>query len=41
MPEAELRAILGENALRLYGLDEGRLRAVAARIGPAVSDFAG
>jgi hypothetical protein len=33
VPEAEVRAILGENAVRCYGLDAARLRAVADRIG--------
>lgn len=40
VPEPELRAILGENALRLYGLDAGRLRPIAARIGPRPQEFA-
>ncbi len=39
VPEAELRAILGENALKLYGLDADRLRPVATRIGPRLADF--
>jgi predicted TIM-barrel fold metal-dependent hydrolase len=34
--EAELRLILGENVAALYGLDLGRLREVAERIGPKV-----
>ena len=40
VPEPELRAILGQNAVRLYGLDAERLRAVAARIGPGPEEFA-
>jgi len=40
VPEPELRAILGANAVRLYGLDGERLRRVAARIGPRPEDFA-
>ena len=34
VPEAEARAILGENTIRCYGLDRARLEAVARRIGP-------
>jgi predicted TIM-barrel fold metal-dependent hydrolase len=41
LPESELRAILGENAVRLYGLDRELLLRVATRVGPAVSEFAG
>jgi hypothetical protein len=40
VPEPELRAILGENALRVYGLDAGRLGPIAARVGPFPADFA-
>jgi predicted TIM-barrel fold metal-dependent hydrolase len=39
--EDEARRILGENAIRCYGLDRGRLAAVAARIGPKPSDLLG
>lgn len=38
VPETEARAILGENAIRCYRLDRGRLTAVAARIGPEAND---
>jgi predicted TIM-barrel fold metal-dependent hydrolase len=40
VPEPELRAILGGNALRLYRLDAERLRPIAERVGPALADFA-
>jgi len=38
-PEADVRAILGENAVQFYGLDEPALREVADRIGPEASRF--
>jgi predicted TIM-barrel fold metal-dependent hydrolase len=34
VPEDDTRAILGENALEVYGLDPSRLRPIADRIGP-------
>jgi predicted TIM-barrel fold metal-dependent hydrolase len=40
VPEAELRAMLGENAIRIYGLDTEGLAAHAARIGPKPASFA-
>ena len=40
LPEAELRAMLGGNAVRVYGFDAGALARVAARIGPRLEDFA-
>ena len=40
VPEAELRAMLGANALSVYALDPDALAAHAGRIGPAVEDFA-
>jgi predicted TIM-barrel fold metal-dependent hydrolase len=39
--ESELRAILGGNAIRFYSLPEAKLTAVAARVGPNVSDVLG
>ena len=36
LPERESRAILGENAARLYNLDLGALRAVASTLRPAL-----
>ena len=41
VPTDEARLMLGENALAFYGLDEARLRALAERIGPRVSDVLG
>lgn len=41
VPGDELRLMLGENAVRVLGLDRARLAAVAARIGPAVADVTG
>lgn len=40
VPEAELRAMLGGNAMRLYGFDPERLAIHAARIGPPAASFA-
>jgi predicted TIM-barrel fold metal-dependent hydrolase len=39
IPEAEVRMILGENALAVYDLDEPALRAIARRIGPKAGDL--
>jgi predicted TIM-barrel fold metal-dependent hydrolase len=39
LPETEIDAMLGANALNCYGLDAGPLNAIAARIGPLKSDF--
>lgn len=39
--ETELRAILGGNTIRVYGLPEAELAAVAERIGPKVDDILG
>jgi predicted TIM-barrel fold metal-dependent hydrolase len=41
VPEDEARMILGENAIRFYGLDEAKLKEVAERIGPAPEDVLG
>jgi predicted TIM-barrel fold metal-dependent hydrolase len=41
VPEGELRAMLGGNALPFFGLDGERLAAIAQRIGPAISDILG
>ncbi len=41
VPEDELRLMLGENAIRFFGLDEGALAAVADRIGPTVESITG
>lgn len=40
VPEPELRAMLGENAARVYGFDEQALALHADRIGPSVASFA-
>jgi hypothetical protein len=37
VPEHEARLILGENAIRFYGLDRDHLARVAARMSPAMS----
>src|SRR5262249_36494992 len=41
VPDDELRLMLGENAVRVMGLDRAKLAAVAARIGPTVDDVTG
>jgi hypothetical protein len=41
VPEDELRLMLGENAIRVLGLDRERLAAIAARVGPTVADVTG
>ncbi len=39
IPDEEIAAILGANAIRFYGFDEQQLRAVADRVGPEKSLF--
>jgi predicted TIM-barrel fold metal-dependent hydrolase len=39
LPEADLRRILGQNAIDLWGFDATRLQAVADRVGPTVEDL--
>ncbi len=39
--EDELRLILGENAIRTFGLDRAQLAAIASRIGPTVDAITG
>ncbi len=41
VPEAELRAMLGENVIRFFGLDRARLADLASRIGPTVDSVNG
>lgn len=41
VPEAELRAMLGENAIARLGLDGDALHAVGARVGPTYEDLMG
>lgn len=40
VPQAELRAMLGENAIRVYGFDVDSLARHAERVGPAIEKFA-
>jgi hypothetical protein len=40
LPEPEVRAILGGNAVRLWGFDPALLQEVADRVGPTVADVA-
>ncbi|MDQ1694935.1 MAG: hypothetical protein QOJ03_288 [Frankiaceae bacterium] len=39
VPEDELRAILGENAIRCYNLDRDKLAAIAKRIAPSPAEL--
>src|SRR5262249_19878405 len=41
VPERELRMMLGENAIRFFGLDRAPLAAIAEKIGPTVEEIAG
>ncbi len=41
VPDDELRLMLGENAIRVLGLDRANLAAVAERIGPTIADVTG
>ena len=41
VPEDELRLMLGENAIRFFGLDRERLAEIARRIGPTVEEIIG
>ena len=38
VPEAEVRAMLADNAARVYGFDLALLEPLAARFGPRVGD---
>ena len=40
VPDAELSAIFGHNAIGVYGFDAAALSTIAARIGPEKSAFA-
>jgi predicted TIM-barrel fold metal-dependent hydrolase len=40
MDPGEVRAMLGENAARLYGFDLGKLEPIAARVGPTPEEVA-
>jgi predicted TIM-barrel fold metal-dependent hydrolase len=39
LPPDQVRAMVGINALKVYGLDEGKLRAVADTIGPTMAQI--
>jgi predicted TIM-barrel fold metal-dependent hydrolase len=39
IPEDEVALLLGENAIKFYGLDRDALAKIAARVGPKKSDF--
>jgi hypothetical protein len=39
IPEAEMRAMVGTNAIAAYGLDYDKLRVVADKIGPTVEQI--
>jgi hypothetical protein len=39
VPDDELRLILGENAVRFFGLDHARLAEIAKRIGPTIDEL--
>ncbi len=41
VPEEEARLILGENAIRCYGLDRSSIESIAGRIGPPVDEILG
>jgi predicted TIM-barrel fold metal-dependent hydrolase len=41
VPDDELRLVLGENAIRVLGLDRAKLVAVAEQIGPTIADITG
>ena len=40
LPEADLRRILGHNAIDVWGFDEAQLQEVADQVGPTVADLA-
>jgi hypothetical protein len=39
VPEPEARAIVGENLVRLYGLDIDKLTLIADHVGPTIDDI--
>ncbi len=41
VPEDEVRMMMGENAIRAFGLDRERLNEIAKRIGPTIDDILG
>jgi hypothetical protein len=40
LPEPDLRAMLGENAMALWDFDRAALEAAATRVGPTVAEVA-
>ena len=40
LPEEDVRMILGQNAVELWGFDQSKLQAVADRVGPTVAEVA-
>jgi hypothetical protein len=41
VPEGDARKILGENAIRFFGLDAAKIAAIAERVGPTVDALTG
>jgi hypothetical protein len=41
VPEADVRKILGENAIRYFGLDAEKIGAIAQKVGPTVEQLTG
>jgi predicted TIM-barrel fold metal-dependent hydrolase len=41
VPDSDARKVLGENAIRCYGLDGAALDGIASRIGPQIADLLG
>jgi predicted TIM-barrel fold metal-dependent hydrolase len=41
LPESEVRDILGENAIRVMGLDRAKLAKIAERVGPTIEEIMG
>jgi hypothetical protein len=41
VPDDELRLMLGENAIRVLGLDRAKLAAIAEQVGPTIADVTG
>jgi predicted TIM-barrel fold metal-dependent hydrolase len=41
VPERDARKILGENAIRFFGLDPAKIGAIAERVGPTIEEITG
>jgi predicted TIM-barrel fold metal-dependent hydrolase len=41
VPDGDLRLMLGENAIRFFGLDRDRLAVIADKIGPTIAEITG